>query len=203
MPMDQVRRIAAVMAATWIASHSVGCSYATKCYNMGDFTPNPQGTISDPVWQQQEANAEASDFVIHEHEWTDEGVVLNRAGMDHLKKIAARSAETPFSILVERSTMGVDPNSQYGYPVNSNHGLDMARRAAIVEALASMGVADAEARVYVSPALTPGFEGNEAESAYRRGFSNAGGNGFGFGGFFGGGGLGGICGGFGGGGFGF
>ncbi|WP_206028627.1 hypothetical protein [Thalassoroseus pseudoceratinae] len=200
MPMDHVRRIAAAMAATWIAGSSVGCSYATKCYNMGDFTPSPQGTISDPVWQQQEANAEASDFVIHEHEWTSEGVILNRAGMDHLKKIAARGMEVPFSILVERSSMGVDPNSKYGYPVNSNHGLDMARRAAVVEALASMGITDAEERVYVSPALAPGFEGNEAENAYRRGYSGGRGNGFGFGGFFGGGGG---FGGFGGGGFGF
>ncbi len=200
MPMDQVRRIAATLAATWIAGSAVGCSYATKCHNMGDFTPNPQGTISDPVWQQQEANAEASDFVIYQHEWTSEGVILNRAGMDHLKKIAARSAEVPFPILIERSNMAVDPNSEYGFPVNSNHDLDMARRAAVVEALASMGMPSAEERVYVSTALAPGFEANEAEGAYRQGFSGGGFNGFGFGGFFGGGGFGG---GFGGGGFGF
>jgi hypothetical protein len=163
---------------------------------MGDFTPQPLGTISDSVWQEQEANAEASDFVVHEHEWTGENVQLNDAGMDHLKRIAQRAPEVPFPILVEPSTMAVKPESRFGFPVNGNHALDMARRAAVVEALASMGVADAEERVYVSPALTPGYQSFEAEQAYQRGFSGGGG-GFGFGGFgFGGGGFGGGFGGF-------
>jgi hypothetical protein len=197
--MQQVRRAAVVVAAAWVAGASLGCaSYATRCANMGDFRPQPMGTVSDPVWQEQEANAEASDFVVYQHEWTGENAEMNDAGLDHLKRIADRADEVPFPILIEPSSMSPRPDTEYGYPVHRNPDLDMARRDIIVRSLASMGVAGAEERVYVSPALTPGYEAFEAERAYGRGMGGYN-FGFGFGGF--GSGFGGLGGGFGGGGF--
>jgi hypothetical protein len=79
--------------------------------------------------------------------------------------------------------------------VHNNEELDLQRRQFIVQALSEMGVSNAEDRVVVSPALTPGFESFEGERAYNVGFSRGfGGGGGGFGG--GGGGGGGFGGGF-------
>ena len=160
---------------------------------MGDITPHPLGTISDPVWKQQETNAEASDFVIHEHEWSGNTVELNLAGKDHVKQIAARVESTPFPILIERSSMSIDPESRFKYPVNNDESLDLARRDLVISALHEMGVYDADDRVVVSPALTPGYTGFQARGAYMRGMRTRGGGG---GGGFGGGGGGGGGGGF-------
>jgi len=177
-----------------------GCKHGDKggAY-MGDFQPKPLGTISDPIWQQQEANAEASDFVVYEHEWKGNTVALNDAGVDHIKQIAARAAEVPFPIIIQRSSMSPREDTQYEFPVHPDEELDLQRRAIVVQALAQMGVADAESRVVVSHALAPGFLEFEAERAFYRGFSGIGGGGGGFGG--GGGGFGGGGGGFGGGAF--
>jgi hypothetical protein len=193
MPQLRITRPWAVLAIGAIAI--AGCCHGgkhgkcDKCAFMGDIQPKPLGTISDPIWQQQESNAEASDFVVHEHEWTGNSIVLNAAGVEHVKQIAARSAEVPFPIIVERSSMSPKANTRYQFPVHGDEELDMQRRTLLVQALAQMGVADAEQRVLVAPALTPGFQEFEAERAYMRGFS---GYGFGGGGGAFGGGLGGA-----------
>ncbi len=183
---------AAWSAAALLAGTSLGCSRSVTMLGMGDFHPNPLGTYVDPAFQDMEMNAEASDFVIYQHEWTGETASMNDRGLEHLKRILERLPTVPFSVLVEPSNMAVDPDTRYHYPVNGNHELDMARRKAIVDALVGMGFQEAEERVFVAPALAAGFEGFEAERAYNRGFSLFG-NGFGFGGFggFGGGGFGG------------
>lgn len=148
---------------------------------MGDFRPQPLGTLTDPTWRQQEANAEASDFVVHEHEWTQNTTQLNANGMEHVKQIAARAAEVPFPILVERSSMTVKPDTKYAYPVHSNEELDLKRRDLLVASLHQMGVTNAAERVVVSTALTPGFREFEAERAYDRGMGGGTGMGGGYG----------------------
>lgn len=182
--------------AALAAAAGAGCHHSKKNVHSSSYYPMPLGTISDPVWQQQESNAEASDFVIYEHEWKGNTVELNHAGKDHVKQIAARVNMVPFPVLVQQSSMTVDPDTQYGFPVHNNEELDLQRRQLVVQALTEMGISNAEDRVVVSPAIAPGFESFEAERAYHRGFSGGFG---GFGGGFGGGGFGG--GGFGGGGF--
>lgn len=186
--MLRIIRQRALLSAITCSGLFIGCTACEKCGYMGDITPQPLGTISDPVWQQQETNAEASDFVIHEHEWKGNTLELNLAGKDHVKQIAARTEETPFPVIVERSTMSVDHESRFKYPVNNDPELDLARRKFMVQALLQMGVYDAEERVVISPALTPGYTGFQAEAAYYRGMSNRGG-GFGGGGGGGGGGF--------------
>jgi len=163
-------------------------------------TPAPPatlGTVVDQINQMQEANAERSDFVIYQHEFRLNTDVLNDAGKDHVKQIAARLQQHPdFLVLVERSLTSIDPQSEYQYPVNPNPELDMKRREVIVRSLAAMGVPDADQRVVVSHALTPGQKAVEAERDYQQqlnsfgGFGGLGGfggfGGFGFGGGFGG-----------------
>ena len=168
------------LTATAITASLVGCASSDKCPTtpLADIQPQPLGSISDPIWQAQEEHAEASDFVVYEHEWVGNSSRLNSAGKEHVKQIAFRAAATPFPIIVERSSMSVDPESQHGFPVNGHEALDLERR-----------------NLLVAPALTPGFQEFEGEAAYTRGFSDNGGFGAGFG-SFGGGFGGGVGGGF-------
>lgn len=180
--------------ATLTLGGLTGCSHCEKCADMGDITPKPLGTISDQAWRQQESNAEASDFVVYESEWTGNSTQMNDDGIAHVKQIAARAAEVPFPIVVQRSSMSAREGTKYGFPVHNDEELDLQRREFLVSALAQMGVTDAEQRVVIAPALTPGFQSFEAEQAYGRGFNQSG---FGLGGFgLGGGGFGGGFGGF-------
>lgn len=145
---------------------------------MGDIHPQPLGTVSDPVWQKQEQNAEASDFVVHEHEFAGNTAKLNAAGESHVKEIALRVSQTPdlpFPVLVERSSMSTRPGDKYSYAVHNDSGLDMSRRQVIVSALQSMGVNDAEQRVVVGAPLTPGFQLFEGNRAYSQGMGQEGG----------------------------
>lgn len=175
-----------------------GCHH---CSEFGDITPYPLGTISDPVWKMQESNAEASDFVIHEHEWVANSESLNDMGINHLMRIAARSAEVPYPIIVEPSSQSIRKETTlHQFPIHNDVELDLRRRDVIIEALTRRNVVDAATRVQVGPATAPGFESFEAEDAYNRGMGSFG-NGGGLGGSFGGGGFGGFGAGFGGGGF--
>jgi uncharacterized membrane protein YgcG len=148
----------------------------------------PLGTLSDHIWQLQETNAEASDFVVYQHEFKLNQARLNMAGEDHVKQIAERLlAGQDFPVIVERGMTTARENTKYKYPVHPNPELDMQRREVLVYALVTLGVADAEQRVVVAPALTPGFKATEAAGSYLRGMSGGGGGGGGGGGFGGGG----------------
>jgi hypothetical protein len=101
-------------------------------------------------------------------------------------------------VLIQRSLTSIKPGTEFEYPVNPNPELDMARRDVVVRALAAMGVPNADERVVVSHALTPGQKATEAQRDYNQALNAFGGmggfgGGFGFGGFggFGGGGFGG------------
>jgi hypothetical protein len=160
--------------------------------------PAPQGTISDSIWRAQESNAEASDFVVHEHEFIGNSARMNTAGETHVKQIAARLPTTPFVVLVEPSSMSPRKGDTFGFAVHNDAKLDRQRRDIIVASLEKMGVEDADRRVVTSPALTPGFEQGEAQRSYGQFLNGGGGRGGGRGGIGGGGGggIGGIGGGF-------
>ena len=134
----------------------------------------PLGSLSDPIWQNQELNAEMSDFVVHEHEFQGNTEVLNTGGEDHVKQIAARLLSGhDAQVVVERSMMSPRPDTEHQYPVHPNPELDMRRREIIVRALAAMGIPDADDRVLVAPAFAQGFTGNEAEAAYATGLGGS------------------------------
>lgn len=207
----RLRYAAGVGACLALASVVGGCH--CRRVNEAYVSPSPLaplGTIIDQFHQTQEANAEHSDFVIYQHEFALGSDRLNVAGMDHVKQIAARLPEfiDPRQanalqdgrlVIVQRSNNSEDEKSEFQYPVNPNPELDMQRREVIVRSLIAMGIPDADQRVVVSHALTPGQKATEAERDYQRGLSGGFGMG-GYGGYGGGFGMGGI-GGMGGGGF--
>ncbi len=162
-----------------LAGASVLLLAATGCQGWGarfrDPAPAPLGALSDPIWRNQEANAERSEFVVYQHEFEGDAEWLNTGGEDHVKQIAYRLLNgQDAQVLVERSMTSARENTEYKYPVHPNPELDMRRRDIVVRSLQAMGVADAPDRVVVSPALTPGFTADEAESAYRTGIGASG-----------------------------
>jgi hypothetical protein len=161
-------------------------------------TPVTLGTYVDEPFKIQEENAEASKFVIYQHEFelndSDSGDVLNglrlnEEGEDHVRQIAGNLRHVvPCQVIIERSRTSEKADSRYGYPVNYNAQLDNRRRAVVVNALVAMGIESADEIVVVSPAYAEGLTGREAERAYRRGMrfngaSNGNGSSNGFGGF--------------------
>jgi hypothetical protein len=150
------------------------------------------GSLSDPVWENQETNAEMSDFVIYNHEFQDQTEWLNTDGEDHVKQIAARLQKgQEATVVIERTRMSPRAGTDYQYPVHANPKLDQRRRDLIATALSKMGVPDAEQRVVVAPAFAQGMRATEAEAGYRNAMqagSTFGAQG-GFGGFFFGGGT--------------
>ncbi len=162
---------------TLLAGAAVLLVAATGCHGWGfrNPAPAPLGTLSDPIWKNQEANAERSDFVVYQHEFQGNTEFLNTAGEDHVKQIAARLLRGQDAhVLVERSMTSARPGTEFGYRVHPNPELDMRRREIVVRSLLAMGVVDAYERVVVSPALTPGFTADEAEAAYRTGIGSSG-----------------------------
>jgi hypothetical protein len=147
----------------------------------------PLGSTVRAWYQVHETNAEASDFIIHLHDFVGDTARLTPDGRDHLWEIGARMRSVPFPVIVERSEN------------NSNPELDALRRQLVVSVLSSFGNADADQRTVVSTPYGPGFNGTQAEAMYYQhiggggGFGNFGtfGNNAGqFGGFGAGGGLG-------------
>jgi hypothetical protein len=159
------------------------------------------GTYVDNPLEIQEVNAEASKFVIYDHEFqlapTADGKMkgtyyLNEDGEDHVRKIAANLREgVPFPVIVERNRSSVKPSTTFKYPVHHDARLDNQRREVIVRSLQAMGIENAEEVVVVAPALAPGLDGFEAERAYRSATARFR-TGQGFGGVFGGSGFGGF-----------
>jgi len=167
-----------------------GCQ-SWKDYYVPPPPPEPLGAISDSVWQNQEATAEASKFMVFEHDFKMDSERLNMGGEDHVKQIAARLQSCQDSwVMVERSMSSARPDTEYQYRVHPNPELDLRRREILVRSLTAMGVTDAEQRVTVAPALSPGATANEAVASYHRGLSSSDsssvgiGGGGGFGGLF-------------------
>ena len=193
MTMFEAKRIIHVIAICFVAWTVCGCHtrrLAKQIYQPPP-TPNPLGTLSDPIWEIQEDAAEASDFVVYQHEFDINDERLTMAGEDHVKQIAARMHHgADFPVVVERSLTTIREHSEYDYPVSPNPSLDMGRRAVIVRSLELMGIPHAEERVVVAPAYAHPFTAPEAARSYersRRSFGNFfGGSGFGGFGDFGG-----------------
>jgi hypothetical protein len=123
----------------------------------------PLGSTNRAWYQVMETNAEASDFIIHLHDFVGDTARLTPDGRDHIWEIAARMRSTPFPVIVQRSEN------------NSNPELDALRRQLVVSVLSSFGNADAEQRTVVSTTYSPGYNDLQAEPMY---FRHVGSNGF-------------------------
>jgi hypothetical protein len=179
-------RLPALLSMTVV----VALTTATGCQHWKMFyqppSAAPLGTLSDPVWINQETNAELADFVVYQHEFKKDTEYLNTAGEDHVRRIADRLSQgQDATVVVERSSMSARPNTEYQYPIHPNPALDLRRREIIVRSLTAMGIVDADNRVVVAPAFSQGYRAQEAEAAFRNGMNGRGGAG-GFGGFGGG-----------------
>lgn len=169
-----------------------GCHSGTTGSYHPPEPPQMLGASLDESNRQQEENAEASKYVVYQHEFKlnrrDDsdplnGLRLNEYGEDHVRRIAEnirRGASYP--VLVERSQTSARPKTQYQYPVHFQPALDNKRREVVVGALIALGISDAEQRVIVAPALAHGYQSPEAEAAYRRGQARGGSGSGGFGG---------------------
>jgi hypothetical protein len=160
------------LSAVW----ATGCGALREETDRPGFDrPFPLGQVTDSIWETQQTNAEASDFVFYDHEFTGDTAELAPAAKDKLMQVAMRLEHVPFPVIVERS------------PENRNPELDRDRRRAVVGQLARLGTADADNRVVVAPALSRGITAVEGErgyysTIYNGGFGNGGGTGRRFGG---------------------
>ncbi len=116
--------------------------------------PFPLGQVTDSHWDTQMTNAQASSFVFYDHEFVGDSTKLNVLGQKHLVQVAIRLRHVPFPIVVEET-----PNHQ-------NPGLDAARRVAILDRFAELGLHDLDARVIIAPAIAEGILSQEAEQIY-------------------------------------
>jgi hypothetical protein len=137
--------------------------------------PFPLGQVTDSFWETQQTNAEAADFIFHDHEFVEDTALLGPSAKRHLEQVALRLEHVPFPIVIERTEYDRRPE------------MDEARRRMIVEQLARMGVPNAGGRVVISETFAEGITALEAEQAYYRTLSTRnGGGGGGFGGAGGG-----------------
>jgi hypothetical protein len=141
------------------AAITAGMLLTAGCYvqQQSQIPPYPPlGTITDSMWKIQETHGEAADFIVWQHEFELNGLRINRAGEDHIKKIAVRihQGEDTFPVIIERSMTSPQEGTKYEYPIHRNRELDLRRREVVVRVLENMGIADAESRVIVAPTWT-------------------------------------------------
>jgi hypothetical protein len=116
-----------------------------------------------------QTNAEASDFIIHQHEFMGETAQLTPDGKDHILEIAARMRSAPFPVLIERTWNNADPE------------LDAHRRNLVAQILTDLGNPDAQQRTVVATAYGPGYNDLQAEPMYYQHVLSGGGSGSGYG----------------------
>lgn len=153
-----------------------GCgrlSYWTSlgfCHRRSGAIPQtlPLGSTVRSHYQVMQTNAEASDFIIHQHEFMGETAQLTPDGKDHVLEIAARMRSAPFPVLIERTWNNADPE------------LDAHRRNLVAQILTDLGNPDAQQRTVVATAYGPGYNDVQAEPMYyQHVLSGGGGGGYG------------------------
>lgn len=165
MPILNRARLMPTATCGLLALLTVGCC-KDKCAYMHPTDPTPLGCYSDQAWKLQEGNAEASDFVIHEHEFHGNTSKLNSLGESHVRQVAARMGENGNPVIIESSSMSSREGDVHGFPVHNDPALDQRRREVLVHTLIELGAKDVENKVVIGPALTPGYEQIEGEAAY-------------------------------------
>jgi hypothetical protein len=113
------------------------------------------GQVTDTFWETQQTNAEAADFVFHDHEFVGNTAVLSPAAKRHIESVALRLGQVPFPIVIEQSRFNAKPD------------LDRERRRAILEHLGRMGKLNLHRRVIVAPSFAQGFSAIEGERSYQ------------------------------------
>lgn len=132
---------------------AVGCGRNQRRAPASD-RPFPLGAVTDAIWESQQTNAEASDFIFYDHEFVGDTAQLAPAAKKHLMQVALWLEHVPFPVVIEESEHNARPE------------LDQQRRKTVVEQLARIGVENAEGRVVIANAYAAGLTAMEGESAY-------------------------------------
>jgi len=140
-------------------SESVGGTAKTRWKDRGHRSAHvpdqyPLGSVMRAHLQQMETNGEAADFILHQKDFIGDSAELTPEGKDKVLEIATRMPATPFPILVERTWNNADPE------------LDSWRRDLVAEILTDLGNSDANNRVIVAPAYSPGRHSAEGIADY-------------------------------------
>ncbi len=115
--------------------------------------PQPSGTYACQWIHAESARAEQDKFVIYQYEWSADGTKLTPFGQEHLARIAQGLCQAPFPVVIEPS---------------SDEAVNVSRRVAVVEALASCPVPISPERVVMGRSEAEGLYGDEAPGAARR-----------------------------------
>lgn len=196
------RRWLALLSAAAFST-SLGCQ-TPECVRCPDFAataiPPPPGTYVCRWIRAQNDRAGEIDFVVHQHEWYQDGAKLGPQGRRHVEALAYRLPLTPYLVVIEPHEVQVRANEDIDAAIARSRELDQIRRRYVVESLAAAEVADANERVIIEYPRDEGLLGEETPRVYRQLLRSGtrGGSG-GFGGGIGGGGFGGGGGSFGGG----
>ena len=104
------------------------------------------------------------------------GIRLNEYGVEHVQRLAKSIlGGSPHQVIVERSESSKWQKTRHQFPVHFNAKLDQERRMVVVEALAAMGIQNAEQLVAIAPAFATGLHAQEAINAYQQGRTGSGG----------------------------
>lgn len=125
------------------------------------------GTDGAPVPQDGERREQTFHFLVRAHEFEPDSATLNPDGQEHVKQIAARLLDgQDVVVLVERSGGSVQAITDCEYRLHDDLPLDLQRGRAVVHALASLGIVDAERRVVVRQYDEKPREQQQANAAY-------------------------------------
>jgi len=143
-------------ARIWNTGYSCWHSFRAHFHHRSMAIPDtyPLGNVNRAHYHTMQANAEASDFIIHRNEFVGNTAELTPFGKDHILEIAARTASTPFPVIIERTENNSDPER------------DEHRRMIVVRILTDLCVSEADARTFVAPAYGPGINSREGEVMY-------------------------------------
>ena len=108
----------------------IACGFVSGCAETGPpyDRPFPLGQVTDAHWDTQMTNAQASSFIFYDHEFIGDSTKLNVLGQRHLVQVAIRLRHVPFPVVVEET------------PNHKNPRLDEARRQAILDRFAELGL---------------------------------------------------------------
>jgi len=164
--MEKKRIVRFILCSLIACGFASGCAEPSPPYDR----PFPVGQVTDSHWDTQMTNAQASSFIFYDHEFIGDTTKLNVLGQSHLVQVAIRLRHVPFPVVIEET------------PNHRNARLDAARRQAILDRFAELGLHDLDCRVVIAPAIAEGVLGPEAERIYHgsgRSIDNAGNTGVG------------------------
>ena len=154
-----------------------------------DDDPGPLGATIQPHLTSMIEGADASDFVVVQHEWVGTTAQLTQNGKDHLVEVARRLLDNPFPVLIEpvalrfdernfdryrfadlsrerREAMEIEGAARQEKAADYRARINSARRREVVRFLTEQNYPYAEQCVFVAYPYSPGISGMEGVRNY-------------------------------------